>query len=98
MTGCESLFRAENFNLEAPLLRNFPASEKCKKTITHFLHRLQKIENKIKMQKLLNQELAMMAKSVRTHFEALWKINQRVLLPKRLMICSASQQKTTILK
>jgi len=57
-----------------------------------------KIENQIKMQKLINQALATIGKSVRTHFEALWKRNQRVLLPKRLILCSASQQKTTILK
>jgi len=98
MTGFELFFRADNFNLGAPLLPTFPPSEKCKKTKTKFFHRLQKIENKIKMQKLLNRALATMAKSVRTHFEDLWKRNQRVLLLERLMLCSASQQKTTILK
>jgi hypothetical protein len=97
MLGFESFFRAEYFNLGAPFLPIFPPIEKSQKTITNFFHRLQKIENKIKMQKLLNQTLATMAKSVRTQFEALWKRNQRVLLLKRLMLCSASHQKTTIL-
>jgi hypothetical protein len=71
MTGFNSFFRADNFNLGAPLLPTFPPSEKCKKTETTFFHRLQKIENKIKMQKLLNQALAMMAKYVRTQFQSL---------------------------
>jgi len=87
MTGFELFFRADNFNLGAPLLPNFPPSEKCKKSITKFFHRLQKTENKNKMKKILNQALATIAKSVRTHFEALWKRNQRVLLLKRLMHC-----------
>jgi len=80
MTGFELFFRADNFNLGAPLLPIFPPSENCKKTTTKFFHRLQKIENKIKMQQLLNHALATMAKSVRTQFEALWKRNQGLLL------------------
>jgi len=87
MNGFELFFRADNFILGAPRLPIFPPSEKCKKTLTKFFHWLQKIENKIKMKKLLNQALATIAKSVRTHFEALWKRNQRVLLLKRLMLC-----------
>ena len=43
MTGFQLFFRAENFNLGAPLLPTFPPSEKSKKTITKFFHRLQKI-------------------------------------------------------
>jgi len=49
MTGFELFFRTENFNSDAQLLPNFPPSEKSKKTITKVFHRLQKIENKIKM-------------------------------------------------
>jgi hypothetical protein len=58
MTGFALFFRTDNLNLGEHLLPNFPPSEKCKKTITKFFHRLQKIENKIKMKKLLNQALA----------------------------------------
>jgi len=71
MTGFELLFRAENFNLGAPLLPIFPLSEKFKKTVTKFFHRLQKIKNKIKMHKLLNQALATMAKYVKMQFQSL---------------------------
>jgi hypothetical protein len=71
MLGFESFFRAENFNLGVPFLPIFPPIEKSQKTITKFFHRLQKIENKIKMQKLLNQALATMAKYVRTQFQSL---------------------------
>jgi len=93
MTGFELFFRADNFYLGTPLLPNFPPSEKCKKNITKFFHRLQKIENKLKMEKLLYQALATIAKYVRTHFQPLWNRNNRVTLPKRLMLSLASQKK-----
>jgi hypothetical protein len=71
MTGFELFFRVDSFNLGAPFLPIFPPSEKCRKAITTFFHWLQKLENKIKMQKLLNQALATMAKYVRTQFQSL---------------------------
>ena len=71
MTAFELFFRAANFNLSSPLLPTFPPTEKCQKTTTKFFHRLQNIENKIKMQKLLNQALATMAKYVRKQFQSL---------------------------
>jgi len=80
MTGFELFFRTENFNSGVHLFPNFPPSEKSKKTITKFFHRLQKIENKIKMKKSIIQALAANSKCVRTHFQPLWKRNQRVAL------------------
>jgi len=80
MTGFELFFRTENFNSGVHLLPNSPPSEKSKKTITNFFHRLQKIENKIKMKKSLIQALAANPKYVRTHFQPVWKRNQRVAL------------------
>jgi len=71
MSGFELLFRADNFNLGAPLLPNVPLSEKCKKAITKLFHRLKKIKNKFKIKKLLNQALDKMAKYVRTQIQSL---------------------------
>jgi len=80
MTGFELFFRTENFNSGVHLFPNFPPSENSKKTITKFFHRLQKIENKIKIKISLIQALAANSKCVRTHFQPLWKRNQRVAL------------------
>ena len=96
MTGFKLFFRVDNFCLGAPLLPNFPPVEKCTKTITKFFHRLQKIEKKLNMEKLLYQALSTIAKYVRTHFQPLWNRNNRVTLPKRLMLSLASQKETIL--
>jgi len=48
-----------------------PQVKNVKKTISKSVHRLQKIEKKVKLQKLLNQALTTMVKYLRTQFQSL---------------------------
>jgi hypothetical protein len=52
----------------------------AKKNSTHVFRNSKKTVPKIKTQKKGNQALAVYPNLVRTHFEALWKRNERVAL------------------
>jgi hypothetical protein len=72
--------------LALPSLPAFPAREKSARKMKKYFQNSKKIIPKLKMQKNYNQAIAVYPNLVRTHFEALWKRNQRIALLYRLML------------